>query len=177
MPRAPVERLHSIPGRHEEHVTPADAPLRQLLVFRVEAQRYALRIVHVLRVLPMLHVEPLPGAPEIVEGMINVAGRVVPVMRLRQRLALPEREALLSDVLVLAHAGGLLVALPADGVVGLLAPPHEPLPADDIVPGVRHVAGVVKLDDGLVLIHDLEAFLSLPERERLAVALDRQAPA
>src|SRR5690606_13941229 len=130
--------------------------------------RYALRIAHVLRVLPMLHVEPLPGAPEIVEGMINVAGRVVPVMRLRRRLALPEREARLSDVLVLAHAGELLVALPADGAVGLLEPAHEPLPADDIVPGVRHVAGVVKLDDGLVLIHDLEAFLSLPERERLA---------
>ncbi len=153
----------------------ADAAQRQLLLFRIEEQRYALHIAHVLRVLPMLHVEPLPGAPDIVEGMINVAGRVVPVMRLRRRLALPEREARLSDVLVLACAGELTVALPADGVVGLLAPAHEPLPPDDIVPGVRHIAGVVQLDDGLVLIHDLDAFLSLPERERLAGVLDGQA--
>lgn len=156
--------------------SPTDASQRQLLVFRVEEQRYALYIAHVLRVLPMLHVEPLPGAPDIVEGMINVAGRVVPVMRLRRRLALTEREARLSDVLVLARvAGELTVALPADGVVGLLEPAHEPLLSDDIVPGVRHIAGVVKLDDGLVLIHDLDAFLSLPERERLTEALDEQA--
>jgi purine-binding chemotaxis protein CheW len=146
-----------------------------LLVFSVEAQRYALRISCVLRVLPMLHIEPLPSAPDVVAGMINVAGQVVPVMSLRRRLGLSERQARLSDVLVLAKAGEITAALPADTVVGVLDPAHVPMPAADIVPGVAHIAGVVKLEDGLVLIHDLDLFLSLPERDRLLGALAAQA--
>lgn len=144
---------------------------RMLLVFQVEDQRYALRLSGVFRVLRMLHVEVLPGAPDVVTGVINVAGRIVPVMNLRRRLRLAERDSRLTDVLILARAAELTVALPADGVVGVLEPAHDPVPAQAIAPGVEHVAGVVKLDDGLVLIHDLDLFLSLRERQGLLDAL------
>lgn len=148
---------------------PANQPL---LAFRVDDQRYAVRLPAVMRVLAMLHVDPLPGSPDVVSGIINVAGSVFPVMNLRRRLRLPERDSRLSDVLILARAGELAVALPADGVVGVMAPAHPPQPVAEIVPGVAYVAGIVKLDDGLLLIHDLDAFLSLREGEAVRRALN-----
>jgi purine-binding chemotaxis protein CheW len=145
---------------------------RSLLVFRIDDRRYALDMAVVLRALRMMEVSPLPDAPGVVSGIINVAGRLVPVMNLRHRFGIPERESLLSDVLVLAQTRALTVALPADSIDGLVVrDPNEVVPGEAIVPGMVHVAGVVKLEDGLVMIQDLDAFLSLPERRDLERAL------
>jgi len=145
---------------------------RSLLVFRVEDQRYALDVSIVLRVLRMMEVAPLPDAPGVVSGIINVAGRLIPVMSLRRRFGIEERESLLSDVLVLARTRALTVALPADGIDGLVARlPSTVVPAGQIAPGITHVAGVIKLDDGLVMIQDLDAFLSMAERTKLQRAM------
>jgi purine-binding chemotaxis protein CheW len=157
-----------------------------LLVFQLQAQRYALQLDAVQRVLPMMAVEPLPGAPDVVSGVINVAGSVVPVLDARRRFGLPHRAARLSDVLILIRAGAQTpartptpqattprtFALAADGVIGLMELTRSDVtPAASITPEVMHVAGVAKLDDGLVLIHDVETFLAAAERARLEGAL------
>jgi len=154
-------------------IRPANPVEPLLLVFHVNGQRYALRLAVVARVLPMMEVALLPNAPGAVVGVINVAGRIVPVMDLRQRFGLPPRESLLSDVLILARTSARMVALPADGVTGLLERVDtEVTPAASIAPGLQHVDGVVKLDDGLALIHDVDTFLSLGEQEQLTRAFD-----
>jgi purine-binding chemotaxis protein CheW len=157
-----------------------------LLVFQLQAQRYALQLDAVQRVLPMMAVEPLPGAPDVVAGVVDVAGSVVPVLDARRRFGLPHRAARLSDVLILIRAGALdhagtavpqptstrTFALAADGVIGLMElKASDVTPAGSITPEVMHVAGVAKLDDGLVLIHDVETFLAAAERVRLDGAL------
>lgn len=143
-----------------------------LLIFHVAGTHYALRFGAVQRVVPMVEVTPLPQAPGAVAGVVNVAGRIVAVLALRQRLGLPQREARLSDVLILAKTRRRWVALPADGVVGLVQRElGQFTPSAAIHPGLPHVEGVVKLDDGVALIHDLERFLSLDEDERLGRAL------
>jgi purine-binding chemotaxis protein CheW len=143
-----------------------------LLVFHLDGQRYALHLQAAMRVLPMMEVAPLPNAPGVVAGVINVAGRIVPVMDVRRRFGLPARESRLSDVLILAHARVGAVALPADGVAGLLERSEADVtPLAAIAPGRQHVDGVVKLDDGLALIHDVDTFLRAAEQEQLARAL------
>jgi purine-binding chemotaxis protein CheW len=146
-----------------------------LLVFHIDERRYALHLACVLRVLPMLDMAPLPGAPSIVKGIVNVAGKITPVMDLRRRFELPAREAQLSDVLVLARTQGATVALPADEVSGVLMhAPADVTPAQAVASGSPHIEGILKLHDGLVLIHDLDTFLSLPERTQLGRALDAE---
>lgn len=143
-----------------------------LLAFHLEEQRYALRLATVVRVLPMMEIAPLPHAPGAVAGVINVAGCIFPVMDLRRRFGLAARESRLSDVLILARTAVRTVALHADGVIGLLVRADaEVTPAASIAPGLRHVGGVVKLPDGLALIHDVDDFLSSAEQERLTRAL------
>jgi purine-binding chemotaxis protein CheW len=124
------------------------------------------------RVVRMVDVTPLPQAPEIVLGVVNVQGRVVPVLGLRQRFRLPERDFTLTDQLVIARTAVRPVALAADAVTGVLEySARQVVGARDIVPGIEYVEGVVKLADGLVLIHDLGKFLSLDEETVLDRAI------
>ena len=147
-----------------------------LLVFRLGEQRYALPLAAVERIVRAVEVTPLPGAPAVVLGAIDVQGRVLPVLGIRRRFGLPEQEIGPGDQFVLARAAGRTVALVIDEAQGVIEPPAgEIVGSADIAPGVAQILGVLKLEDGLVLIHDLEKFLSLDEASALDEAMSREA--
>ena len=144
----------------------------QLLAFRLDGQRYGLPLAGVGRVVRIAEITPLPKAPEIVLGVINVQGRVIAVVDVRRRFGLPRREPTLSDSLIIARTPARAVALVADSVAGVVeCTVGETVPAQAIVPGMDYVEGIAKLDDGMVLIHDLARFLSLDEGRRLDEAM------
>ena len=144
----------------------------QLVSFVIAEQQYALPLSAVERVLPMVAVSPLPQAPPIALGVINLHGQVIPVLDIRHRLGFPTRDYGLTAHLLVARTHRRTLALPVDEVWGVqevaveaIVPPHA------ILPHLGHVAGIVMLTDGLLVIQDLEAFLSLEEERRLAEAL------
>jgi purine-binding chemotaxis protein CheW len=141
----------------------------QLLVFCLDGQRYALDLASVERVVQAVELTPLPGAPAIVAGAIDVKGRILPVLCLRRRMGQPPREIVPSDQLLIAQIRERTVALLIDAAQGLIECEASAI-ADPaaIVPGLESFQGVVQLADGLVLIHDLEKFLAADE----ALALD-----
>lgn len=146
-----------------------------LFVFTLDGQRYALPLPAVDRVVRMVAITPLPNAPDIVLGVINFQGRVIPVINMRRRFHLPEREIALTDQLVVAHTARRPVALAADAVLDIIACPAQSLiAAEEVLPNIEYVEGVVKLADGLILIHDLDKFLSLEEENFLAQALENR---
>jgi purine-binding chemotaxis protein CheW len=149
----------------------------QLVIFRLDEQRYALSLAAVERVVPAVEVTVLPHAPPIVLGMINVAGRVIPVLNLRRRFRLPEREIRPADHFLIARTSRLLVALVVDEAQSVAEhPDSEIVGAAQIAPGLEQMQGVIKLADGLVLIHDLEQFLSLDEAQALDEAMSQEVP-
>jgi len=136
-----------------------------LIVFALDDRRYALPLPAANRVVRMVAITPLPKAPDIVLGMVNIQGRVIPVVNMRRRFCLPEREITLTDRLV------------ADAVLDVITyPAQELIAAEHIAPGVEYVEGVIKLEDGLILIHDLDKFLSLEEENSLDRALENGEP-
>lgn len=142
--------------------------MEEYVVICLNELRLALRLAVVERVIRAVYVSPLPDAPEIVFGVINVQGQVIPVVNIRKRLRLEDRQMALTDRLVIAHTAQRPVALVADavsGVFGYSGP--DIIDADDILPGLKYVDGVAKLEDGLILIHDLGRFLSLDEASAL----------
>ena len=146
-------------------------PIR-LVVFTLDDQRYALRLSAVERVVRAVEVTPLPQAPEIVLGVINVQGQVVPVVNVRRRFGLPEREMGLSDQIILARTFRRAVALVVDAVEGGVACSEGGVsPSEEILPGLAYIEGVLKLEDGMILIHDLDKFLSLDEEKVLDEAM------
>ena len=145
----------------------------QLVAFTLDSQQYALHLSAVERVIHAVEITPLPKAPEIVSGVVNVHGDVIPVVDVRKRFRLPERETALSDRIVIAHTAARPVALLVNGVgSGTERSQDEIVAAEKIVPGIEYVEGVCKLEDGLVFIHDLDTFLSLEEGKALDEALE-----
>lgn len=146
----------------------------QLVVFRLDEQRYALPLAAVERIVRAAEVTLLPNAPSIVLGVIDVEGQVLPVLNIRRRFGLPEREIRPDDYFLIARTVQRLVVLLIDEAQGLVErSPTAVTSAAQIVPGVAQFQGVVTLDDGLVLIHDLEQFLDLNEASALDQAMEQ----
>lgn len=145
----------------------------QLVVFTLDERRFGLALSAVDRVVRMVEIAVLPKAPEIVLGIVNVRGSVIPVIDIRKRFRLPERQLALRDQIIIAHTARRSIALAVDAVIAVLRYPQESIvEALQILPGIEYVAGVLKLKDGLILIHDLNQFLSLDEEASLVEATE-----
>lgn len=143
-----------------------------LLVFMLDGQRYALALSCAERVVRVAEITPLPEAPDVVQGIINYKGQVLPVCSVRRRFGFSDIEINLSHQFIIARASKRAVALLVDDVSGVMERVEkEIVPSAHVLPEIKYVRGVVKLEDGLVLIHDLDAFLSLDEEEKLACAM------
>jgi len=145
----------------------------QLLVFSLDEQRYALRLDTVERVVRAVEVTPLPDAPEIVLGIINVQGRIVPVISMRHCFRLQEKEICTSDQFVISSTARRTFALAADAVLGVVeCPAEEVVPALEILPRMERVEGVMILSDGMILISDIDRILSLDDMAALGDQLE-----
>lgn len=144
--------------------------MKSYAVLTLEDMRIALPLPCVERVVRAVHLAALPSAPDIVLGVVNLAGRVIPVVNMRRRFRLPERDISLTDLLVIARTGHRTVALVVDHASGVFeyAEP-DVVNADTIFPGLEYLDGIMKLGANLILIHNLDRFLSLEE----AASLDR----
>jgi len=147
--------------------------LRKLVTFSLDDRAFALYVSAVQRIIRVVEVTALPKAPEIVVGIINLQGTVIPVFDIRRRFHLPAREMQLSDQLIIASTAKRTVALMVDSVNDVIEIPEEKIiAAEQILPELEYVEGVVKTEGGMVLIHDLERFLSLPEEKALDEELE-----
>ncbi len=143
----------------------------RLVVFNLDSLRYAVALETVERVVPRPEIAPFPRAPKIVSGVFVLHGDMIPVVDVRSRFRLPEVAPRLSDQLLVVRTRRRRVALVVDRVDGVLAVASDELvDPGAIVPGVEHVRGVVRLTDGVVFVHDLDAFLSLDEEAQLDAA-------
>ena len=143
-----------------------------LVVFQIGPQEFAVAVAAVERVVRAVEIVPLPEAPRGVRGIINLQGRIVPVFDLWSRFGHPGRELRASDHLLIAHTLAGTVALLVDAVAGVVPRRAvEVTPAAEILPDLESISGVMKLAGGLVLVHDLERFLSCEDHAALQLAL------
>jgi purine-binding chemotaxis protein CheW len=132
----------------------------QLLTFKLDDQEYALNIDNVVQVVRMVAVTKAPKAPDFVEGMLNLRGRVIPVVDLRKRCGLPVKPYDLNTQLLIARTDSRTMALMVDGVSEVLSMPAANVePPENIGVGMEHLAAVGKLGDRLVLIVDPKTIL------------------
>ena len=148
----------------------------QWVVFALDNGRYALPLASTLRIVRAAEITPLPSAPSLVLGALNVGGEVLPVFNVRRRFGLAERPLDAGDHLLIARTADRTVVLLIDSAVGVIDPPTDVrVAASRITSELSHISGVLPLEDGLVLIHDLDLFLSAAESLKLHDALEREA--
>jgi purine-binding chemotaxis protein CheW len=139
-------------------------------IFELDDGRYGISLSDTREVFRLPTISPLPKAPAVIEGIVNIRGRIVPVFNLRRRFGLAEKTPHPNEHLLLAAAGARAVAMRVDRVLGATEIAAENIDAPyQTSPGSSPFTGVAKLESGLVLIHDLAAFL----QESEAAALDQ----
>jgi purine-binding chemotaxis protein CheW len=145
----------------------------ETLLFEVSGGRFAIPMCDVIEVVRAVAIRTLPAAPAITLGIIDVRGEIVPVLDVRVRFGTPTKALELSDQFIIAQAGPRRVALHVDVALGL-----EKLTvlavedAGNLPSALQHVSGVAATAQGLVLIHDLQAFLTQAEAQALDAALE-----
>ena len=140
----------------------------QLLVFVLDGRRYAVKLQAVERVVPAVEITPMPEGPDIVTGVINVQGQVIPVLNIRRKFRLHEREIDLNDNIVIVKGSKWTVAFAIDAVEGVISRRQEEIiPAGNILPEMEYTEGVVKIDDDIVFMHDIDRALSFEEKDKL----------
>jgi purine-binding chemotaxis protein CheW len=144
-----------------------------LVVFSLDDQRYALALATVKRSVRVVAITPLPEAPAIILGIVDLGGVVIPVVDARRRFRHSPRAIRLSDQLLVATTPKRTVALLVDETKGVIeVSPESCAAAVEFLPGLAPGEGAVKLPDGLIWIHDLERLLSLEDERAIDRALD-----
>ena len=147
-----------------------------LVVFHLDHLRLAVRLMSVDRVVRSVEVTPLLQAPEIVCGAIAVGESVVPVIDLGPRFGRPRRDIRVTDHLLITKAGQRSVALLADSVDEVLVAELSSITESSVLlPALGGTDGVVRFDERLIVLHDLEKMLSSSEEIDLDAALRRNA--
>jgi purine-binding chemotaxis protein CheW len=147
-----------------------------ILTFELDNRLHAFRADDVVQIVQMVEISPLPGAPAVIEGIVNVRGVIVPVFDLRARLGVPARAIDPTQHLVILASGARSSAVRVDVAEDFVSIPDADIAASLSDSGVsqagsRHIAGIAATPDGTTVIYDLAAFLSQSETEMLDDAL------
>ena len=146
----------------------------QLVVFELGDESYAVDISRVQDINRMQEITEIPHAPESVVGVINLRGRVIPVIDLRKRFGLPEAVHTKDTRIVVVHLEGNLIGVIVDAVSQVLRISADIVePPSPVLAGVdsRYLRGIAKLDDRLVILLDLDFVLSRREQEAISEVL------
>lgn len=141
--------------------SPAEPDI-QFVVCVVAEERYGMEVGRVHEILRMPAITALPGADRTFSGVINLRGRVIPVMDMRQRFGLPVASPTRLSRIVVADGGSGQVGLVVDAVneVIRVAPSAiEPTPALATTAATAHLTGIARTTDGLVVLLDMERLL------------------
>ncbi|PLX02157.1 MAG: hypothetical protein C0595_12000 [Marinilabiliales bacterium] len=144
-----------------------------ILLFTIGEIKFGLRLSQVERVLPAVELSVLPGAPAVVDGVINLAGDTLPIVNFRKRLKKRKKEIHPSDKIIIVQTNELKLGFFVDEVVGLKELNSDKFKVtDDVIPHTNIVVeGVTIIDNEIVLIHDINRFFSIQEKNKLLKVL------
>lgn len=134
------------------------------LLLSLDEQRYALPIANVERVVRAVAVTPLPDAPATVSGVVNVAGRILPVIDLRKKFGLPAQPLSPESRFVIVATPQRLAVLTVDRAEEVIRIPAEALIAATAflaAPGA--LRGLTVNSDEIILIEDPELLLTVTD--------------
>lgn len=144
----------------------------QLVSFIVAAEEFGVDILKVQEIIRPVAITRVPHAPVFVEGVINLRGRIVPVIDLRKRFDLPHRERDKDTRIIVVDLTDKVVGFMVDAVKevirvdrGTIEPPPELAVGID----AHYITGVAKLEDRLLILLDLDEVLTSEEETALEV--------
>lgn len=145
--------------------------LLQLVTFHIGDEEFGVEILKVQEIIRMMGITRVPKAPDFVEGVINLRGKVIPIIDLRKRFGMSAQEHDKHTRIIVIEINKVIVGFVVDSVSEVLRIPSstvEPPPA--IISGIEseYISGVGKLADRLLILLDLDRLLSKGEQSMLS---------
>lgn len=137
----------------------------QLVIFRLAQEEYGLPITKVQEINRLVPITKLPQTPPFMEGVINLRGRIIPVIDLRKRFALEVSEHNDDSRIIIVEVCGQIVGVIVDAVaevVRIAATSIEPPPPSFILEA-KYIQGVGKLEDRLLILLEIDQILTTQE--------------
>ncbi len=144
--------------------------LLQLVSFILGNEEFGVDILNVHEINRMMQITKVPNAPEYVEGVINLRGRVIPVIDLRCKLGMEKKETDKNTRIIVIEISGKTVGFIVDAVKEVIRIPEniteEP---PEMASGVNseYIKAVGKLDDRLLILIDLKKILFVDGVDKL----------
>jgi len=154
-----------------EQLTGGEGEIIQLVTFTMGKEEYAVDILKVQEINRMTEIARVPNAPDYVEGVINLRGRVIPVVSLRKRFSLPEKDSDERSRIVIMDIQGITVGLIVDSVSEVLRIPANTIdPAPNIASNIstEFIRGIAKLEDRLIILIDMDLLIEKSETSAMA---------
>ena len=143
----------------------------QLVSFSVGHEEFGVDILKVQEINRMVEITRVPNAPDCVSGVINLRGKVIPVVDLRQRFALEKREDDKDTRIIVVELSNRVLGFVVDAVNAVLRIPRnvtEPPPPMVAGIGSEYITAIAKLEDRLLILLDLERVLTAEEGAQIA---------
>ncbi len=148
-----------------------DNSLIQLVTFKIAEEEFGVDILKVQEIIRMMPITKVPNAPAFVEGVINLRGKVIPVIDMRKRFGMQAAPHDSQTRIKVMDLAGQIVGFVVDAVCEVLRIKEstvEPPPAVVAGIGSEYMRGVGKLEDRLLILLDLDKLLTETELESLA---------
>jgi purine-binding chemotaxis protein CheW len=147
--------------------------LIQLVSFKVGEEEFGVDILKVQEINKMTVITRVPNAPDFVEGVINLRGRVIPIVDLRKRLGLPERQHDKNTRIIVVEIINKTIGFIVDAVSEVLRISRDITEKPpELVAGIDadYITAVAKLEDRLLILLDLDKVLTKDEAEVVEAA-------
>ena len=147
--------------------------LLQLVSFKIADEEFGVDILSVQEINRMSQITKVPNTPDYIEGVINLRGRIIPVIDLRVKLGMARKEHGKNTRIVVVELNGQTLGFIVDEVNEVLRIPKEITEAPpDMVGGMNsdYITSIGKLEDRLLILLDLEKILSTSELNVLETA-------
>ena len=138
----------------------------QLVTFTLDNEEYAVAILKVQEIIRMKEITRVPNSPAFVEGVINLRGKVIPVVDLRKKFDLAEKENDEQSRIMIMDIQGITMGLVVDSVSEVLRIPSntvEPTPPMASNISAEFIKGIAKLEDRLIILLDMDRLLGRAE--------------
>jgi purine-binding chemotaxis protein CheW len=151
------------------------AELTQLVSFNLDREEYGVYVLKVREIIRMSNITRVPNTPYYVEGVINLRGKVIPIISLRKKFSLSEVENDKQTRIIVMEVDGELMGFIVDAVsevIRISAAEIQPPPA--VVNGgvdQEYLSGVINRTDRLLVLLELESVFSPTERNALISAV------
>lgn len=148
-----------------------DDELLQLVTFSIGEEEFGVNILKVQEIIRTMDITKVPRAPAFVEGVINLRGKVIPIIDLRKRFGLFSKPEDKDTRIVVIEINNIIVGFVVDAVSEVLRIPASTVePPPPVVAGVEsdYINGVGKLKDRLLIMLDLDRILTSEDMDMLS---------